>query len=108
MAKLVRHAQILQQLHCVASKQATLGTRGDSGHYAGDMRKAASLNELGEEILSLAIHHDERGEVLHINLPDGLHTELRILQHLDLHGVDVDTINVQIPCGCMLIEVKRL
>ena len=88
MAKLVRHAQILQQLHCVASKQATLGTRGDSGHYAGDMRKAASLNELGEEILSLAIHNDEGGEVLHINLPDGLHTQLRVLQHLDLQGVE--------------------
>ena len=49
---------------------------------------AASLNELGEEILSLAIHNDEGGEVLHINLPDGLHTQLRVLQHLDLQGVE--------------------
>jgi hypothetical protein len=36
-----------------------------------------------EEVITLIIHKDEGGEVLHIDLPDSLHTEFRILHALD-------------------------
>jgi hypothetical protein len=40
--------------------------------------------EPGEEVVPLVVDDDERGEVLHLDPPDGLHAEIRILQHLDL------------------------
>ena len=36
-----------------------------------------------EEVITLVVHEDEGGEVLHLNLPYSLHTELRILYALD-------------------------
>ena len=40
--------------------------------------------EPGEEVVPLVVDDDEGGEVLDLGPPDGLHAELRILQHLDL------------------------
>ena len=36
-----------------------------------------------EEVITLVVHEDEGGEVLYLNLPHSLHTELRILYALD-------------------------
>ena len=36
-----------------------------------------------EEVITLVVHEDEGGEVLYLNLPYSLHTELRILYALD-------------------------
>ena len=36
-----------------------------------------------EEVIALIVHEDESGEVLYVNLPYGLHTELGILDTLD-------------------------
>src|ERR1019366_6380066 len=36
------------------------------------------------KIVALIVHHDERGEILHLDPPDRLHPEFRILQHLHL------------------------
>ena len=48
---------------------------------------AGTRLELLEEIITLIIHEDECGEVLHLYLPDCLHAELRILYALD--GLDI-------------------
>src|SRR5215831_12131624 len=39
---------------------------------------------LGEEVVSLVVHDDERGEVADLYLPHRLHAELRVFQHFDL------------------------
>ena len=39
--------------------------------------------ELFEEVVALVIHEDECREVLHVDLPDGLHAQFRILNALD-------------------------
>jgi hypothetical protein len=36
-----------------------------------------------EEVVPLVIHKNKGGEIFHLNLPDGLHAELRILYTLD-------------------------
>src|SRR5262252_10431002 len=38
----------------------------------------------GEEIIPLVVDDDERGEVAHLDLPDRLHPQLGVLQHVDL------------------------
>src|SRR5690606_4338473 len=40
--------------------------------------------ELLEEVVALVVHDDERGEVLHLDTPYGLHAELRELEDTDL------------------------
>jgi hypothetical protein len=45
------------------------------------------LGHLGEEVVALVIDHDERREVLDLDLPDRLHPELGVLEHLDLADV---------------------
>ena len=40
-------------------------------------------SELLEEVVALVVHEDECREVLNTDLPDCLHTELRILDALD-------------------------
>jgi hypothetical protein len=45
---------------------------------------SSSAQHLGEEVLALAVHDDEGGEVLDVDLPDGLHAQLGVLQNLDL------------------------
>src|SRR5690606_6996872 len=60
-----------------------LGFFGGGGDAAGDAGAAA----LGEEIVALVVHQDERGEVLDLDLPHGLHAELGVFQHLDLLDV---------------------
>mmetsp|Transcript_25535 Transcript_25535/g.64791 ORF Transcript_25535/g.64791 Transcript_25535/m.64791 type:complete len:514 (-) Transcript_25535:434-1975(-) len=37
-----------------------------------------------EEVIALVIHHNESREILNLNLPDGLHAKLGVLQHLHL------------------------
>ena len=37
----------------------------------------------GEEVVALVVHHDERREVLHLDLPDRLHAQFRVLEQLD-------------------------
>lgn len=55
-------------------------------------RKSLTLNArvsrapLGEEVVALVVDDDERREVLDLDLPHGLHPELRVLQHL--HALD--------------------
>jgi hypothetical protein len=39
--------------------------------------------ELLEEIITLIIHQDKRREILYLKLPDGLHTQFRILHALN-------------------------
>ena len=39
--------------------------------------------QLLEEVVTLVIYEDERGEVFHLNLPDCFHAELGILYALD-------------------------
>ena len=39
---------------------------------------------LGEEVVALVVDDDEGGEVLDVDLPDGLHAELGVLEDLDL------------------------
>ena len=48
----------------------------------GLLLRAPRLQGL-EEVITLVINQDECGEVFHLNLPDSLHTQLRILDALD-------------------------
>src|SRR5437879_3211422 len=43
-------------------------------------------SQLGVKILTLVVHHNEGGEIFHLNTPDGLHTQLWILD--DVHLFD--------------------
>ena len=40
--------------------------------------------DLLEEVVPLVVYKDECGEILHLNLPDCLHAELRILEQLNI------------------------
>ena len=42
------------------------------------------LRDVGEEVVALVVDDDEGGEVLDLDLPDRLHAELGVLEHLDL------------------------
>src|SRR5690349_12264578 len=44
----------------------------------------ARLVDPGEEVVPLVVNDDEGGEVDDLDLPDRLHPELRVLEHLDL------------------------
>ena len=51
------------------------------GHRHGDGARG-----VGEEVVALVVDDDEGREVLDLDLPDRLHAELGVLQHLD--GLD--------------------
>src|SRR5215469_17605075 len=53
---------------------------GRSGALADGEQRAVRV---GEKVVSLVIDDDEGGEVAHLDLPDGLHPELGVLDHLD-------------------------
>src|ERR1039457_5959499 len=38
---------------------------------------------LGEKVVALVVDDDEYGEVAHLDLPDRLHAQFRVLDHLD-------------------------
>mmetsp|Transcript_39878 Transcript_39878/g.127519 ORF Transcript_39878/g.127519 Transcript_39878/m.127519 type:complete len:414 (-) Transcript_39878:45-1286(-) len=40
-----------------------------------------------EEVIALVVHHDEGGEVLHLDPPHRLHSKLRVFKHVDLLDV---------------------
>mmetsp|Transcript_29571 Transcript_29571/g.50209 ORF Transcript_29571/g.50209 Transcript_29571/m.50209 type:complete len:587 (-) Transcript_29571:115-1875(-) len=46
--------------------------------------RGASRDPLGKEVVALVVHDDEGREVHDLDPPDGLHAQLRILQHLHL------------------------
>ena len=48
------------------------------------MDMAIGLMVDGEEVVALVVDDDERGEVLDLDLPDRLHAELGVLEHLDV------------------------
>src|SRR5690606_41217 len=48
---------------------------------AGD-RHRDRTTRVGEEVVALLVDHDEGGEVLDLDLPDRLHAEFGVLQHL--------------------------
>src|SRR3954464_912020 len=54
------------------------GAHPEAGEGDGD-----GAGRVGEEVVALVVDHDEGGEVLDLDLPDRLHPELGILQHLD-------------------------
>src|SRR6185503_18827500 len=47
-------------------------------------REVDRAGHVGEEVVPLVVDHDEGGEVPHLDLPDRLHAELLVLEHLDL------------------------
>ena len=49
-----------------------------------DRRAGEGLVDHLEEVVALVVDDDERGEVLDLDLPDRLHAELGVLEHLDL------------------------
>ena len=55
----------------------------------------ALLGNLLEEVVALVVDEDEGGEVLYLNLVDGLHTQLGIFEELDA----LDAVLGQDGCG---------
>ena len=55
----------------------------------------ALLGNLLEEVVALVVDEDEGGEVLYLNLVDGLHTQLGIFEELDA----LDAVHGQDGCG---------
>ena len=55
----------------------------------------ALLGNLLEEVVSFVVDEDEGGEVLYLNLVDGLHTQLGIFEELDA----LDAVLGQDGCG---------
>src|SRR3954467_15563535 len=55
-----------------------LRRRSVDGSAAADGEDGAG--RVVEEVAALVVHDDERREVLDLDLPDGLHAELRVLQ----------------------------
>ena len=55
----------------------------------------AFLGNLLEEVVSFVVDEDEGGEVLYLNLVDGLHTQLGIFEELDA----LDAVLGQDGCG---------
>ena len=55
----------------------------------------ALLGHLLEEVVSFVVDEDEGGEVLYLNLVDGLHTQLGIFEELDA----LDAVLGQDGCG---------
>jgi hypothetical protein len=73
---------------------STLSTHArESGHpeycvmldsrLRGNERRSTQIQFL-EEVIPLVVHHDERREILDLDLPDRLHAEFGILHDLDL------------------------
>ena len=62
--------------------------------FASFTRLLSGPHKVGEEVVALVIDHDKGREVLDLNLPNGLHAQLRVLQNLDL----ADAVLGQ-PCG---------
>src|ERR1700747_1278667 len=63
------------------------GARGAAFSPAADGEQRAgspAARGPGEEIIPLVIHDDERGEVTDLDLPDRLHPQFGVLQHVDL------------------------
>ena len=72
------------------------GTSGSTGSGSGERRRVGPgpacgsaadgdrLRHVGEEVVALVVDDDEGREVLDLDLPDRLHAELGVLQHLDL------------------------
>ena len=63
----------------------SVGTRPISPSVGGG-RQRASDGPLCEEVVALVVDDDEGGEVLDLDLPDRLHAQLGVLEHLDLGG----------------------
>jgi enoyl-CoA hydratase/carnithine racemase len=57
------------------------------GSAKADARSRGLGADLLEEVVALVVDHDERREVDHVDLPDGLHAEFGVLEHLDLGDV---------------------
>src|SRR4030042_4151262 len=49
--------------------------------------RSAGAGDLLVEVVPLVVHQDERREVLDLDLPDRLHPELGVFEHLDLPDV---------------------
>ena len=56
---------------------------GRPGRPAADGEQRR-LRLLGEEVVPLVVHDDERREVADLDTPDRFHAEFRVLEHLDL------------------------
>ncbi len=52
-------------------------------HYLTDQCESATRFDLFEEVITLVIYQDKRGEVLYLDLPDRFHTQFRIFHALD-------------------------
>jgi len=98
-----RAASWLGCLCCPATKtiiaagqlaQACPGGQGPAGRSGQVRSQPRSLGDthrqwlgcFGVEVVALVVHHDERREVLDVNLPDCLHAKLRVFQDRD--GLD--------------------
>src|SRR3954452_18441555 len=46
--------------------------------------RAKGFRHFAEEVVAFVVDDDERGKVADLDLPDRFHSELRILEHLDL------------------------
>src|SRR5438309_10370678 len=62
---------------------ATFRSGSLAGWADGD-RRSHRTQRLGEEVVALVIDNDEGGELLHLDPPDGLHSQLGVLQDVDL------------------------
>lgn len=52
-------------------------------HLSLPIKKSATRLDLLEEVITLVIYQDKRGEVLYLDLPDRFHTQFRIFHALD-------------------------
>lgn len=49
--------------------------------HSGSLLANRAVVELGEKIIALVIHEDERRKILHRDFPNGFHTELGKCDH---------------------------
>lgn len=52
-------------------------------HLSLSIKKSATRLDLLEEVITLVIYQDKRGEVLYLDLPDRFHTQFRVFHALD-------------------------
>ena len=75
--------QELEGLWREIREEASSYTPDTAFHLSLPIKESATRLDLLEEVITLVIYQDKRGEVLYLDLPDRFHTQFRIFHALD-------------------------
>src|SRR5262245_43189949 len=86
-----RRSKVRFARSCLEVNHASRGgqARCEGGHdplasFANSASRYLAQAQRLEEIIALVVDDDEGRKILHLDAPDRLHAELRVLEHLDL------------------------